>query len=280
MTDYLTRSADYEDPAIASSLDELSLWSSYFGALLLDNLAMQGGIQALDLGCGTGFPLFELAQRHGASCRFVGVDIWVSGLARAALKYKVHALPNVHLVRADGARLPFPAARFDLIVSNLGLNNFADPPAALAECARVARPGARLVLTTNPRGHMQEFYTVYRELLTEQGRGDYLARLAANEDHRASRATISAMLEAAGFAVARVVEGRFTMRFVDGGALLRHALTRIGFLGGWRAVVDPADEVAIFTALESRLDALARQQGELVLTIPMLYIEGRKGGAG
>lgn len=280
MTDYLAQSIDYQQPDVASAWDELSVWSSHFGALLLDNLAPVGGIQALDLGCGTGFPLFELAQRHGVGCRFVGVDIWVAGLARAALKHKVHALPNVHLVQTDGARLPFADARFDLIVSNLGLNNFADPPAALAECARVARPGARLVLTTNPRGHMREFYAVYRELLTEQGRADYLARLEANEDHRASRATISAMLEAAGFPVARVVESQFRMRFVDGGALFRHALTRIGFLDGWRAVVDPADEVAVFTELEARLNALAQEHGELVLTIPMLYIEGRKGGAG
>jgi ubiquinone/menaquinone biosynthesis C-methylase UbiE len=280
MTEYLERSIDYENPEVASAWDELSVWSSRFGALLLDTLEMRGGIQALDLGCGTGFPLFELAQRHGPSCRFVGVDIWVAGLARAALKRRVHALPNVHLVRADGAHLPFAAAQFDLIVSNLGINNFADPAAALAECARVARPGARLALTTNPQGHMREFYAVYRELLAERNRADYLARLEANEDHRATPATIGAMLAAAGFAVARVVESEFTMRFVDGGALFRHALTRIGFLDGWRRVVDPADEVAIFTELEARLDALARDQGELVMSIPMLYIEGRKRGDG
>ena len=276
MTDYLERSTAYEDPNIASAFDELSFWSSHFGALLLDNLGMVGGIQALDLGCGTGFPLFELAHRHGRSCRFVGVDIWVHGLARAALKHQVHELPNVHLVRADGVRLPFPDAHFDLIVSNLGLNNFADPPATLKECARVARPGARVVLTTNPKGHMHEFYAVYREILTERGRADYLARLEANADHRMGRETITAMLETAGFPVARVVESQFRMRFVDAGALMRHSLTRFGFLGAWRAVVDPADEVAVFTTLEGRLDALARRHGELALTVPMLYIEGQK----
>lgn len=33
--------------------------------LLLDNLELSRGATVLDLGCGTGFPLFELADMHG-----------------------------------------------------------------------------------------------------------------------------------------------------------------------------------------------------------------------
>jgi arsenite methyltransferase len=276
--DYLDSSTAYDNPQVASALDELSFWSSRFGAVLLEHLPLGRDIRVLDLGCGAGFPLFELAHILGPSCRVVGVDLWRAALARAAGKRRLHELANVVLVRADGAQLPFAGARFDLLVSNLGVNNFADPRAVLAECARVARPGATLALTTNPRGHMAEFYAAFREVLAGFGRPDYLERLAANEDHRGDRERLSALLEEAGFRVERAIEDRFEMRYLDGGALLRHSLTRIGFLDGWRAAIDPADERAAFAALEARLDEIARRRGELRMSVPRLYLQARRRG--
>jgi ubiquinone/menaquinone biosynthesis C-methylase UbiE len=243
MADFLDRKIELEDPRIASVVDELSLWSARFGILLLDHLELSGGIRILDLGCATGFPLFELAHIHGKSCQLTGVDIWREAIERASSKLETYALDNVSLVRADAAHLPLPTAHLDLIVSNLGINNFADPTAVLAECSRVAKSGARIALTTNVSGHMQEFYDVYRETLRELGRTEKLLGLSANEEHRLSRESISRMLDQSGFEVTRTVEDRFQMRFLDGTTLLRHWLTVIGFLG---------------------------------VTIPMLYLEARR----
>jgi len=53
--------------------------------------------------------------------------------------------------------MPFANAQFDLITCNPGLNNFVDPPAAVAECFRVAKPTGRVAFTTNIQGHMGEF---------------------------------------------------------------------------------------------------------------------------
>jgi len=276
MTDYLERVVDIDDPHVTSSLDELHFWSSPFGRLLFDNLELVGGIDVLDLGCGTGFPLFELAHVHGTSCRFTGVDIWKSAMRRAARKLSVYQLENVHLVLGDGELLPFKNGAFDLIVSNLGLNNFADPRAAVGECARVARPGARIVLTTNVEGHMREFYEVYRRTLHELGKADHIERLNAQEAHRANHHVIGGWLQEAGFPVSRVVEESFHMRYLDGAAFLRHFLTVVGFLDGWRGVLEGDDEVAVFSALEENLNALARREGELRLTVPMLYVEGQR----
>lgn len=276
MTDYLERRVDLADPEIASALDEVSFWSSRFGRLLFDHLELRRGITGLDLGCGNGFPLFELAHAHGPSCRFAGVDVWTPAVERAERKRRAHGLRTVALARADGARLPFRDDGFDLIVSNLGVNNFDDPAAVLAECARVARPGARLALTTSLAGHMGEFYAVFREVVGSLGRPEYLERLAANEAHRGTAESVRALVENAGFRVVRVVRDAFAMRYLDGGALLRHPLTVIGFLGGWRAVVDPADEPAVFAELERRLDRLAAERGGLRMTVPMLYLEAAR----
>lgn len=271
MTDYLDRSSEYRDPAVAAAFDELSFWSARFGALLFRHLELAGKLRVLDLACGTGFPLFELAHALGSSCRVTGVDVWKEGLERAVQKQRVHQLTNVAIAFADGARLPFAPASFDLIVSNLGINNFEDPRAVCLEIARVAKPGARIALTTNVKGHMREFYEVFRGLLREPAS---LARLAANEDHRGSKESLSALLAGCGFRVTRVIEDSFEMRYLNGAALLRHPLTRCGFLAGWRAVVEKADERRVFTVLEEKLDQLAVEQGELRMTIPMLYLEG------
>jgi ubiquinone/menaquinone biosynthesis C-methylase UbiE len=277
MTDYLAQKVHFTHPDIANVFDELSLWSSHFGRLLLENIELMGGISALDIGFGTGFPLFELAQAHGRSCQFTGVDVWKSAMDRAAIKRRVYGLDNVGLVHADGAHLPFADRSFDLIVSNLGINNFDNARAVMAECARVAKLGARLVITTNIKGHMREFYDVYRQVLEGFGKQEYLERLAANEDHRGTKESVCGLLEGTGFKVVKVIERDFAMRYLDGSALLRHFFVRLGFLDAWRAVVTPEDERAVFAQLERRLNALAERQGELKLTIPMLYVEGKCG---
>lgn len=276
MLDYLENTLDYNEPDIASIIDELSLWAARFGMLMLDQLEPARNLKVLDIGCGTGFPLFELAHLYGNSCQFTGVDLWEAGLNRAALKLKLYGLENVTLVKADASDLPLAAAHFDLIVSNLGLNNFEKPQAVLTECARVAKRGAQLSLTTNVKGHFQEFYAVYRDLLAEFGQPEYLERLAANENHRLSKEIASQLVEQAGFRVSKIIEDQFQMRFADGSALLRHSLVRIGFLDGWRAVIKPEDEKKVFGELESRLNLLAERQGGLTMTIPRLYLEASR----
>ncbi len=213
---------------------------------------------------------------HGSSCSFVGVDIWSQALERALSKQSVYQLPHLLLVRASGDRLPLANAEFDLIVSNVGVNNFADASASLAECFRVARPQARIVLTTNLKGHMHEFYEVYRETLVELEVGHLVGKLNAQESHRATRKSLEELLKKSGFRVTRGIEERFPLRFLDGSALLRHSLVFFGFLEGWREVVDARDEERIFAALESNLNRLAQEKGELSMTVPTLYLEGIK----
>jgi ubiquinone/menaquinone biosynthesis C-methylase UbiE len=276
MTDFLARRGDPRDPRVVSTYDEVSLWAARFGLLLLDELPLASGIRVLDLGCGNGFPLCELAHVYGRGAHLLGVDIAAAALARAAFKLATYDLPQVALVRGDGAALPLAAGQFDLIVSNLGINNFADPPAVFRECARVAKPGARLVLTTNVKGHMREFYEVFRAVLVAAGKTASLDRLARHEEHRGTRDALCAAIEASGFGVTRVIEEQQHLRFLDGGAFFRHVLVRIGFLDAWRAVLDGEDEESVFGELERRLDAHARARGELRMTVPMLYVEGRR----
>lgn len=276
MTDYLEYRTDFNDPTIASVCDELSFWSARFGRMLFEQVEIRRGIRILDVGCANGFPLFELAHVFGSSCELKGIDVWPEAIARARAKLEVYGLTNVEIIEADGARQPFADSTFDLIVSNLGINNFADPRAVAGECFRVATSEARIVLTTNVNGHYREFYDVYRETLRELDKTAYLDALHAQETHRGTKESTCELLRAAGFEIVKIVEDSFQMRFADGNALLNHSLTKLGFLEGWLGVVGAGEAPAVFARIESKLDEIAAREGELRMTVPMLYVEGAK----
>ena len=274
MTEYLARGTpDFTASETVAAFDELPLWCAMAGLFLLEHLPLPRGAAVLDVGCGTGFPLLELAQRLGRPAVVHGLDPWGSALARARFKAGVIGVGNITLTRGDGAAMPYPASRFDLIVSNLGINNFADPDAVIAECRRVLKPRGRLALTTNIEGHMAELYRMFNEVLADRGAREAQAALQRHVAHRGTIASISARLTRAGFRVVHAVERNFPMRFADGTALFHHYFMRLGFLEGWRNVVTPDTEQEVFSALEGKLNDRAAERGELRLTVPLAYLE-------
>lgn len=96
----------------------------------------------LDVATGTGDLAIEVLRRF-PSARVVGLDMTAEMLALAQHKAAGTAT-DMRLVGGDALCLPFPDASFDGIVTGFALRNVTDIPAALAEMARVARPGARL----------------------------------------------------------------------------------------------------------------------------------------
>jgi arsenite methyltransferase len=127
MTNYLNKKIDYLQPAITNTCDELPLWSSAFGLLLLDNFPIGEYSNYLDIGFATGFPLIEIAQRLGNKCTSVGMDPWVEAAKRTATKINTLQLENISVLEGDASIIPFPNHHFDLITSNLGINNFERP---------------------------------------------------------------------------------------------------------------------------------------------------------
>lgn len=274
--DYLEKGYDLSDIRSADLLDDLTCWSARFGNVLLDNIPLQANIKVLDLACALGFPLIELAHMFGPSCQFVGVDLWVQALYRAEAKRQLHGLDYVTVMAANGEQLPFIDASFDMVVSNLGINNFEHLDWVLNEINRVLKVDGKLIVTTNLNGHMKELYQVLHEIIAQFNNQNYLERLSVNEHHRGTSAGFSEILNKQGFKVTKVIKDHFQMRYLDGSALLRHSLTRVGFLGSWRAIVDTQDEESLFTQLETRLNDLAAKDGILVMTVPRLYLEAVK----
>jgi SAM-dependent methyltransferase len=99
------------------------------------------GSFVLDAGCGSGRIFrYELAE----GCRIVGVDIG----------RELRDNPNVdERVRGDVQRLPFADASFDAVLASHVMEHLPQPELAMAEVARVLRPGGRFLLLTPNRFH-------------------------------------------------------------------------------------------------------------------------------
>jgi ubiquinone/menaquinone biosynthesis C-methylase UbiE len=270
---------DFKTPEFGDLYDELPLWSAPFGLMLLEQVAMRPGMTILDVGAGTGFLTIELAQRCGCDAVVIAVDPWEAAMKRLTRKLEYLGLRNVRTLVQDAATIDLPDASVDLIVSNLGINNFENAEAVLQTCFRVAKPGASLILTTNLVGHMNEFYEAYRSVLVELGFASQLVALDAHINRRATVTSVKTRLECAGFMFVDAATRSFHERFVDGSSLLRHHFIRLGFVPGWKAIAPERSVEKTFAVLEHRLNAIAAQHGELSLTIPAACIQACKPAA-
>ncbi len=267
----------FEDNAeFIYTFDELPLWSASFGLLLLKHLELNPGLTVLDIGSGAGFPLIELAERLGTSCKLYGIDPWKNANSRALQKIKNYGLTNVEIIESSAEKLNFEEGSIDLIVSNLGINNFDRPEVVFSECRRVLKPGGKLSLTSNINGHWKEFYIVFYDTLLQIGKEHLVPVLKKDEAHRGTVESITVLFSESGFRVNRCVEESFEMKFLDGSAFLNHHFVKVGWLTTWMGLF-PKDELEeIFSALEQNLNALAAKNKELTLTVPMVFIEGEK----
>ena len=112
---------------------------------MVELLAPQAGDRLLDAGCGSGADVLALAPFVGPHGRVVGVDRAEVMVAQARERAAGTDLPVEFLI-GDILRLDFPDASFDGCRADRVLHHLDDPPRALAELVRVARPGGLIAI--------------------------------------------------------------------------------------------------------------------------------------
>jgi arsenite methyltransferase len=108
---------------------------------------IEPGSVVLDLGCGAGTDLLVAAQMTGPDGRAVGVDMTPSMLTRARDSAQRMGMTNVELHETLIEALPLDDDSVDVVISNGVINLSSRKSRALAEIARVLRPGGRLCFT-------------------------------------------------------------------------------------------------------------------------------------
>jgi ubiquinone/menaquinone biosynthesis C-methylase UbiE len=108
--------------------------------VILKHLPQQPGLKLLDVAVGDGAYIGWLPK----DWNIVGVDVSTGQLASCQ---KRNPDRDLRLILGEAESLPFEDDSFDAVLSIGGFNHFNDPERALREMARVARPGAMIVVS-------------------------------------------------------------------------------------------------------------------------------------
>lgn len=117
------------------------------------SLPWQGGQRVLDVGCGPARLWQVLEKPEQVQGVLTDFSFGMVRTARAALSQM-----GMSFAQADVQALPLPDRSFDGVVANHMLYHVPDIGRAVAELARVLRPGGWLCTACNGAGHVQEIY--------------------------------------------------------------------------------------------------------------------------
>jgi demethylmenaquinone methyltransferase/2-methoxy-6-polyprenyl-1,4-benzoquinol methylase len=178
------------------------LWKRYAVAVA----APKAGERVLDIAGGTGDLAQALARRVGERGCVVHTDINGAMLGAGRDRLIDRGL-NLPTVQCDAEALPFASGSFDLVSVGFGLRNMTHKERALAEMARVLRPGGRLMVLEFSRiaQPLREPYDWYSfHVLPRLGQwvagdGDSYRYLAESIRMHPSQAELKALMKDAGF---------------------------------------------------------------------------------
>lgn len=108
-------------------------------------LKIKDGSKVLDLGTGTGYVAFEIANKYNMA-QVIGLDIVEEALKENRKKVAEKRLQNIDFISYDGMTFPFEDDFFDVIVTRYSLHHFPDIEHTFQELARVLKKGGQLFI--------------------------------------------------------------------------------------------------------------------------------------
>lgn len=117
--------------------------------LLAQEIAPVPNAAVLDLGCGAGHASFAVAPQAAS---VVAYDLTAQMLAVVEREATARKLRNITTVQGMAEKLPFPDARFEIVITRTSAHHWNDVPAALREARRVLKPAGRMLMIDTAGG--------------------------------------------------------------------------------------------------------------------------------
>lgn len=236
---------------------------------LLDAVGAGPGVRLLDVACGPGYVAAAAAAR-GATV--TGVDF---SAAMVALARRRH--PDIEFREGDAQALDLPDAGFDALTMNFGLLHLDQPERALAEAARVLRPGGRCGFTVWVAPPRNAVYRIVLEAIEKHGRSDVPLPPGPPFFRYGDAAVARQALAQAGLVDAQFSEVAGRWRFAQAAELVDamiHGTVRTGALLRAQA---PAALARIREAIAQGA-AIYAADGGIELPMPSVLLSARKPG--
>ena len=235
----------------------LPLWSQQFGKLLLRNLDLPERCQILDVACGTGYPALEVLRIAPESCRLIAIDASSAMLNEARKKIEKTGRKGIFF-RTENVwpRLSFADDVYDLVICNLGLNEMPDPASVLNEFVRVTAPSGQVRCSIPLAGTFQEFYDIYREVLTKHDKHEAMDRLQRHLGTYPTYEQCQSWMDKGSLTDTKVEMERFTLLFKSAREFFFAPVIEFGPLAGWKEIVGPREDVKdTFWHIKEAIDA-------------------------
>ncbi len=134
------------------------LWSDW----IFRHLAIQDGQRTLAVGCGNATQWRDNAARFLSRAQLALMDL-SPGRVACGRRGIIPADPRFGYLTGDAQALLFPDDRFDRVTANHLLFHAPSMEKAVAECARVIKPGGLFLAATNGQLHMTDLYDLLEE---------------------------------------------------------------------------------------------------------------------
>ena len=235
----------------------LPIWAQRFGRMLLRELSIPDKGQVLDVSCGTGYAAVEILRRMPDGGRLIAIDESSAMLDVARKKIQEAGYKGVFFrTESVSPKLSFADDVYDVVVCNLGVQDMEDPPRAIADFARVTKPGGQVRVTLPLAGTFQEFYDIYREVLTKHDKHEAADRLNDYIERHPSVEDCEQWLNQARLTDVRVDVDEFKMLFKSSREFFFAPVIEFGPLSSWKAIAGNGQEMQdVFWYIKEAIDA-------------------------